>query len=233
VDGSKKSARLGLQIIQPPTGIHFAKPDVRVGVNAYTTLSAVLEPKNATKGAAVTWTSSDESIATVSGTSTKAKIRGHKWGRCTLTATTAEGGYTASIHVNVGSLRHAVKIQSLAIKDGKPYIVLKNHSNLNITQVRLEMVGYDVQGDPIQMSLYDLMLTGSYDYPLAPGATTKHGQFSFYKPTNYAGLAHLSLTITGWSTDTGYYNNNGELRYSFNIAEKNYEWVDAYSNLPM
>ena len=233
VDGSKKNARLTLQVVQPPTGIHFARPDTRVGVNAYTTLSAILEPKNATKGAAVTWTSSDESVATVSGTSTRAKIRGHRWGRCTLTATTVEGGYTASIHVNVGSLRHALKITNLAIKDGKPYITIKNLSNLNITQVRFEMAGYDIQGNPIQLSTHDQILTGSYDYPLAPGASTNHGQFTFNKPTKYTGLAHLTLTITGWSTDTGYYNNNGELRYSYNLDEKNYEWVDAYSKLLM
>ncbi len=230
-DGSKKKGSIPVQVTQPPTGIHFSKPDVRVGVNCYTTITAAMEPKNALKGE-VTWISSDESIATVEGTSTRAKVFGHKWGRCTVTATTKEGSYTASIHVNVGSLLHAVVVDSIAIKDGKPFIVLKNQSDMNITQVRYEMTGFDIQGNPIQMSTKDNTLMGGYNHPLAPGEYTKHGQFTFYHAADYTGLAHLSFAITGWMTDTGYYNNSGVLKHDYNIAEKYYEWVECYNKLP-
>lgn len=229
-DGSKKKASISLKITQPPTGMHFSRPDVRVGVKSHTTISAIMEPKNAVKGE-VTWVSSDPSIATVEGTSTKAKIYGHKWGRCTVTATTKEGGYNASIHVNVGNLLKAVVVDSIEIKDGKPYIVLKNKSNINMTQVRYEMVGFDIQGRPVQMSTKGDTLMGGYNHPLAPGESTKHGQFNFYHAADYTGIAHLSIAITGWMTDTGYYNNNGKLMHDYNIAEKYYEWVDCYSKL--
>lgn len=229
-DGSKKKASISLKVTQPPTGMHFSRPDVRVGVKSHTTISAIMEPKNAVKGEVI-WVSSDPGIATVEGTSTKAKIYGNKWGRCTVTATTKEGGYKASIHVNVGNLLKAVVVDSIEIKDGKPYIVLKNKSNLNITQVRYEMVGFDIQGRPVQMSTKGDTLMGGYNNPLAPGESTKHGQFNFYHAADYTGIAHLSIAITGWMTDTGYYNNNGKLMHDYNITEKNYEWVDCYSKL--
>lgn len=229
-DGSKKKASISIKVTQPPTGMHFSKPDVRVGVKSHTTISAIMEPKNAVKGD-VTWVSSDPAIATVEGTSTKAKIYGHKWGRCTVTATAKEGGYTASIHVNVGNLLKAVAVDSIEIKDGKPYIVLKNKSDMNITQVRYEMVGFDIQGNPIQMSTLGDTLMGGYNHPLAPNEYSKHGQFTFYQAADYTGLSHLSIAITGWMTDTGYYNNNGILKHDYNIAEKYYEWVDCNSKL--
>jgi len=229
-DGSKKKGSISVQVTQPPTGIHFSKTDVRVGVNNHTTVTTIMEPKNALKGE-MTWVSSDESIATVQGTSTKAKVFGHKWGRCTVTASTKDGSYKASIHVNVGSLLHAVVVNSVAIKDGKPLIKLKNQSDMNITQVRYEMVGFDIQGNPIQMSTKDDTLLGGYNHPLAPGEYTKHGQFTFYHAADYVGLSHLYIAITGWTTDTGYYNNNGILKHDYNIAEKHYEWIDCNSKL--
>ncbi len=229
-DGSKKKASISLKVTQPPTGLHFSRPDVRVGVRSHTTISAILEPKNAVKGE-ITWVSSDPSIATVEGTSTKARIYGHKWGRCTVTATTKEDGYKASIHVNVGNLLKAVVVDSIELKDGKPYIVLKNKSDMNITQVRYEMVGFDIQGRPVQMSTRGDTLMGGYNHPLAPGESTRHGQFTFYHAADYTGIAHLSIAITGWMTDTGYYNNNGKLLHDYNIAEKYYDWVDCYSKL--
>lgn len=82
-------------------------------------------------------------------------------------------------------------------------IFMKNRSNMNITQVRYQMVGYDIQGEQIQMGPQDLMLTGSHDDPPAPGEATKHGQFSFCRPAEYVGLGHPSLAITGWLARAG------------------------------
>ena len=56
---------------------------------------------------------------------------------------------------------------------------------------------------------------GSFDY----------GAFTFYNKSNYSGLAILTVCITGWSTDSGFYDHNGKLQYHYNISESKWEWV--------
>ena len=69
------------------------------------------------------------------------------------------------------------------------------------------------------------VLDGSYNNPLAEGESTRHGAFTFYNRSNYNGLAILTVCITGWSTDSGYYDRNGQLQYHYNISSNKWEWV--------
>lgn len=225
-DGSNTRGKINLTIVQPITGISVKTPHVRVGVNRHGTVSANIQPKNATNRA-MTWESSDPGVATVSGGKNSVRIQGRRWGQATITGTTEDGGYQVRFEADIGSLRQAVTVQKLRIKDGKPYIVLKNNSNLNITQVRYQIKGYDAKNQPIQMSRKQNTLKGTYELALAPGEVTEHGMFNFIQKIKYTGLTVYELAITGWSTDTGYYNSKGELLYDYNVSPRNYEWWDT------
>ena len=225
-DGSKKRAAATIEVIVPVTGVSYKYKDVRVGAGYRGSFTAEIQPSGATNKA-MTWVSSDESIATVTGTNNRFTVKGRSWGRCKVTGTTEDGGFTVDVYVDVGSLRHAVSIVSLKIKNGKPYMTLKNLSDMNISQVRFELLGYDDSLQPIVMSKQgdNYVLLGSYNEPLAQGESTSHGQFTFYRPSDYSGLSVLQLAITGWTTDTGYYDHNGKLQYNYNIGESSWEWV--------
>ncbi len=230
-DGSKKRSVATIQVLVPVTGVNYKYKDVRVDASGYGTFTAEIQPRSATNKT-MSWTSTDESIATVKGTTNRFKVTGRRWGRCKITGTTEDGGFTVEVYADVGTLRHAVTVSDVSIKDGKPYVKLKNRSDMNISQVRFEMLGYDNALQPVVMSLTNDQnkLQGTYDMQLAEGESTTHGQFTFYRPSDYAGLAILQFTVTGWSTDTGYYDRNGKLQYNYNIDEEQWEWVTYPAN---
>ena len=225
-DGSKKRASATIQVIVPVTGVSYKYQDVRVGAGSRGSFTATIAPSSASNKA-MTWVSSDESIATVSGTTNRFTVKGRRWGRCKVTGTTEDGGFTVDVYVDVGSLSHAVSITSVSIKDGKPYLTIKNKSNMNITQVNIELMGYDLSLRPVAMSTQGdvYVLEGSYNNPLAEGESTRHGAFTFYNKSNYSGLSILTVCITGWSTDSGFYDHNGKLQYHYNISSGKWEWV--------
>lgn len=230
-DGSKKQGSATLTVIVPVTGVSYKYKDVRVGTGSRSSITATVSPSDATDKS-MTWVSSDESIATVTGATNRFTVRGRRWGRCKITGTTTDGGYTVDIYVDVGTLRHAVVVTGVSIKNGKPYLQFKNVSDMNITQVRYKMQGYDDALQPVAMSTQGDTdtLEGAYNIALASGELTSHGQFTFYRPTSYDGLAILTLCITGWSTDTGYYDHNGQLQYNYNLSDGQLEWVTYPSN---
>lgn len=225
-DGSKRRATATVEVIVPVTGVRFNHQDARIGANMHGYVTAVLEPKDATDHR-MSWVSSDESVATVKGDANKVRISGRRWGRCQVTGTTADGGYTCTLDVNIGSLRHAVSVHSVEIKDGKPYLVLQNKSNMNVTKVTYEITGTDEQRNPVRMSADGNTLYGSYRHPLAPMEKTRHGSFHFDNPTNYPNLQYVSIAITGWETDTGYYDSDGGLLYSYRVPRDKLEWLSC------
>ena len=230
-DGSNRRGRCTVNVHVPVTGVSYEHSDVRLGKRQTATFTMDLEPKKASNRN-MTWTSSDENIATVDGTTNKVKIRGVEWGRCQVTGITEDGGYEITLNVNIGSLRHAVTISSVEIREGVPRLRFKNNSNMNITKVEYTLVGYDEFDVPVIMSTKTgEELFGEYNLPLAPGESTRHGCFSFYRPSDYKGLQRLDVVITGWETDTGYYNNNGELCYEYTISEERREWSSYETKL--
>lgn len=217
LDGSKKRDTIKVTVLQPVTGVSLKKNEIRVGVGRYYTLQAVLEPAKATNKN-MTWVSSDESIATVSGTGLKGKVTGVAWGDCTVTGTTEDGGYSVTATVHGGSYSSAIRVQKIQIRNGKPSLTLKNVSDETITEVRYEMLGFDAQEAPINMTTKGdslLTLKGTYDYPLAPDEETEHGEFNFKNPSKYEGLAVLHFKVTGITTDSG---------YKYNIPEDSQKW---------
>jgi uncharacterized protein YjdB len=79
------------------TGVSLDKTTLSLAIGLPTTLTATVTPQNA-DNIAVTWTSSDPAIATVSNTGLVSAL---VVGTATITATTVEGGKTASCVVTV------------------------------------------------------------------------------------------------------------------------------------
>lgn len=230
-DGSRRQATTVVKVIVPVTGVHFDTPDARVGVDYYRTLNAVLEPKDATNHN-MTWISSDESIATVTGTTNKPRVVGKRWGRCIITGVTEDGGYTCTVNINVGSLRHAAKLVKLELRNHQPYLRLKNVSNLNLTGITFAMKGTDEHDQPITMSFRTGdTLYAEYPSDLGPDETTYSGGFMLYQPADFSHLENLSVAITGWTTDTGYYGSDGQLYYTYNVPQDQWDWISVQTDL--
>ena len=222
IDGSKIHARTTVQVMQSVEAVDFPTPRVRVGVNYHGTFTASLSPRNATNHN-MTWTSADSSIATVSGTKNSVRIQGHAWGETQITGVTEDGGFQIQFIADIGSLKHAVSVRGLTMHNGKPHITLRNVSNLNITEIRYEIKGFDSKGNQVPMSRNNDILYGTYDHDLEPGQDTIHGQFYFNHPIDYD-INYYELAITGITTDTGYYDRNGAVHNNYNLDESNYEW---------
>ena len=78
------------------TGVSLSPSSTSVEAGQDATLTATVTPSNATNKS-VTWTSSDTTIATVSG----GIVTGVAEGSATITATTSDGGFTATCSVTV------------------------------------------------------------------------------------------------------------------------------------
>jgi len=92
--GDKKPAPV------PVAGVSLNKAIARVAIGKADTLTATIEPADATNKA-VTWASSAPSIASVSGSGMNATVTALAGGTATITATTADGGRTAACAVVV------------------------------------------------------------------------------------------------------------------------------------
>ena len=95
-DGSK-TATCAVTVTVPVTGVSLNKTTLALNVGGSETLTATIAPTNATN-TAVTWSSSNTSVVTVSG----GKITAVGAGTATITVTTSDGSYTAKCTVTVG-----------------------------------------------------------------------------------------------------------------------------------
>ena len=92
----KVNAKVVEPEVVPVTGVSLDKTSVELTEGDETTLTATVNPDNATNKN-VTWKSSDSSVATVSG----GKVTALKAGTATITVTTEDGGKTATCDVKV------------------------------------------------------------------------------------------------------------------------------------
>ncbi len=105
------------------TGVSIAQDSYDVNLNGSTQLSATVEPSNATTKA-VTWSSSDTSVVTVS---TSGVATGLKEGSATITVTTQDGGFTDTCTVNV------VKVSVTGVSLNKSSISLQAGQSFTLT----------------------------------------------------------------------------------------------------
>ena len=223
VDGSGRNARIKVKVLQPVEGVHMKNDTLNVGVDESITATAVLEPSDASN-TNMTWVSADTTIATVKGTKLRPSITGRRWGTTTITGTTEDGGYTTSATVKVGNYDKAVKITDLYLSDNKIKIVVKNESNMNITRFYYTIYCYDWQDEPIVCHENGgTSFDGSYRYTLYEGDSTTHGRFhfgDFVQPET--SIARVTMQITGYSTDEGYFrdiNENRQTVFEYKTSE--------------
>ncbi|MDO5436325.1 MAG: Ig-like domain-containing protein, partial [Clostridia bacterium] len=202
-DGSNVRGTIKVTVIQPVTGVHMSSSKYSTDVDKSVTITAVLEPSDATDKT-MTWYSEDESIATVHGTTNRPYVRGHAWGDTTVHGITNDGGYATSVQIHVGDYDTAVRIRELKIKNNKISIELKNVSNMYITKVYFRIACFTQYGEMVECTRYgDVEFNGSYSYELEPGGITAHGRFTFDDFVQPELLCGIQMHIIGYRTDEG------------------------------
>ncbi len=99
-DGSRVKGSVTISVIQPVTGLAISPAEIGVTTGKYAQVKATVQPADASIKT-LTWTSSDESIATVAG----GRVTGIKAGTCTITcSSTSNPEVTASATVIVSQL---------------------------------------------------------------------------------------------------------------------------------
>lgn len=204
-DGSGKKATIRVTVTQPVTGVTMKYTSQNVGLNKYTTNTAILEPANA-DNKKMQWTSQDERIATVAGNGLNPKVTGRAWGTTTIIGTTDDGSYVVTYTINVGSRKDALRITNLWAENNATKIVVYNASNLTITKFYYTIYLYNAFGEPLVCNTdgRSFSFTGTYNFTLAPGEATRHGQFSFgreyIKPY---GVGQVVMRINGYDIEGG------------------------------
>ncbi len=107
---------IGERYIVPVTGIELNLEDATIELGATATLVATITPDDATNKN-VTWSSSDEAVATV----VDGVVTAVGYGTATITATTEDGGLTATCEVLVPKHAKGIKFStaSYSLKKGK------------------------------------------------------------------------------------------------------------------
>ena len=106
-------------------GVFLDRSNLKLGIHGSAQLSATVRPSNATnKG--LTWSSSDESVVTVSSSGF---VNAVSYGVATIKVTTSEGGFTASCSVSVESTDYSAdgkvhKIQSATEGNGIDIVIM-------------------------------------------------------------------------------------------------------------
>ena len=103
-------------IMHPVTGVSLGITSLALIPDEAATLAAIIAPDNATDKS-VTWTSSNENVATVDE---NGQVTAVGPGTATITVTTADGGYTATCEVTV---KPGIKVKS---SDGEKHIKAKD-----------------------------------------------------------------------------------------------------------
>lgn len=118
-------------VIQPVTGIRMSTTDFRIAKGKSKTVIANVFPSNATN-TKIKWTSSNTSVATVNSSGL---VTGQGPGSATITATTADGGYTASCNVVVYVAITGIKLTStkLTLPKGEKRMLTATISPSNAT----------------------------------------------------------------------------------------------------
>ena len=211
-DGSNRRANIKVNVLQPVEGVHMQNDTVTVGVNETVRATAVMEPEDASN-TNMTWTSEDETIATVRGSNNRPSVTGRRWGTTSIVGVTEDGGYVTTATVKVGNYDRALVITDLYTSGDAIKINVQNQSNMTITRFYFTIEVYDLYGQPLACNTNGSnVFTGSYGYELYEGDITTHGRFYFADFVQPAGIGRVLMRITGYRTDDGYSRNIREDR---------------------
>ena len=205
-ENERRMAEVVVNVHVPVESISVDHKGLRVPVGEHAFATVKLRPGDTTDRE-MTWTSSDETVATVSNNSNRARVVGHQWGECTITGVTHSGGHKAEIQVYVGALNEALRVTKAASASGQAMVTLENKSNLHMTGVVLGM--RDAEGNVAE---------GSIKVDLAPFSTSEP------LPVPLEGMVK-ELAVIAWESDTGYHTNAGVLKNSYRLSGGMLEWV--------
>ena len=120
-DNGSMSATCTVNVIPQIDSISLSQTDVQMDRGTQYVLTATVNPADA-PNKAITWTSSNPNIATVSGTSTEATITGLLAGFTEITAVTEEGSRSAVCTVRVNLAGRMLNTRSLAMAASAPLV---------------------------------------------------------------------------------------------------------------
>ena len=206
-DASKKQGTVKVNVIQPVTGVEFKKALYYVQRGGGVTLQAVVQPKNA-NNQRVIWSSDNEWIASArsNGTST-GRITGNAVGVAMITATTEDGGFTATTQVRVGNFNEAVMIEDLYVENGGTIrITLRNMSqDIVLENIHYRIECYDTQGNPMICNTdgESTFFEGDYPFMVQPLERTLHGAFRFKNYVITQKIGKVVLTVLSWRDNNG------------------------------
>jgi len=124
----------------PVTGVSLNKQSITITEGETETLVETVLPKNSTNPS-VTWKSSNNDIATVSGEGVVTAVSA---GNVTITVTTEDGGYTATCNVKVEPKVISVTDVVLSDEDGKMSIIEGETAKLTATVLPLDATNQNV-----------------------------------------------------------------------------------------
>ena len=184
-DGTNKRARIKIKVLQHVTGVHMTRRVAYISRGETATTGAQLEPKDASNKNII-WSVQDSSIATIKSankkdTGNRAKITGVTRGETTITATTEEGGFTASMLVKIGDWDSSLWLTDAYVEGADQRLTVKNVSDLYITSVTAEVSVFDVDGNPVSANSKDGSNTFKMVYrnALPSGASTKQSGWKY------------------------------------------------------
>lgn len=207
-DGSKKQGTVKVTVLQPVTGVTMQRDLYYVQRGGASNVRAVVQPKNA-NNQRVTWSSADDSIASVRSNGTiTGLVSGITPGMTTVYAYTDDGGFTASTQIRVGNFNEAVMVESLEVNaNNEIRIVLRNMSQeIILENVHYKIECFDLDGNPMVCNTdgENTFFEGDYPFVLNPYERSTHGAFRFRNYQIDQPLGSVVLTILNWKDSDEY-----------------------------
>ncbi|MBR2822898.1 MAG: Ig-like domain-containing protein [Clostridia bacterium] len=208
-DGTNRRARIKVKVLQHVTGVHMTRKVAYISKGETATTGAQLEPKDASNNNII-WESADPSIASIQsankkGTGNRAKITGVSRGETTVTATTEEGGFQATMRVRIGDWDNSLRLTDAYVEGADQRLTVRNVSDLYITSVTAEVSVFDVDGNPVSANSKDGSNTFKmvYRHELAPGASTRQSGWKYvdFKLPESMTVATYEVTVTQFQID--------------------------------
>lgn len=182
------------------TGVSLDQTSLSIIEGKTGTLTATVAPSDATDKS-LTWTSSNESIATVSN----GVVTAVKEGTATITVTTTDGSYTASCAVTV---KAAPTLSSIAISGTASKTSYYDGDSFDTTGLTVTATYSDGSTSDVTSSV-----TWSPS-PLTSGTTsvtaTYNGKTATYTGITVSSITAISISLSGYTTK---YNLNGSFSF--------------------